>query len=78
MIENRMLVDSEWTYVEAPVREPEQEEYGYINIFNNIFVPDEEALDYAKEQEEQGDMEESEFIEWFYSGNWIRRNRGYA
>ena len=72
MIENRMLVDSEWTYVEPPMCEPEEKEPGYINLSDDTFVPDEDALEYAREHEAQEDMTDEEFTEWFYSGNWIR------
>ena len=72
MIENRMLVDSEWTYVEPPMCEPEEKELGYINFSDDTFVPDEDALEYAREHEAQEDMTDEEFTEWFYSGNWIR------
>ena len=72
MIENRMIVDSEWTYVEPPMCEPEEKEPGYINLSDDKFVPDEDALEYAREHEAQEDMTDEEFTEWFYSGNWIR------
>ena len=72
MIENRMLVDSEWTYVEPPMCEPEEKKPGYINLSDDTFVPDEDALEYAREHEAQEDMTDEEFTEWFYSGNWIR------
>ena len=72
MIENRMIVDSEWTYVEPPMCEPEEKEPGYINLSDDTFVPDEDALEYAREHEAQEDMTDEEFTEWFYSGNWIR------
>ena len=72
MIENRMIVDSEWTYVEPPMCEPEEKEPGYINFSDDTFVPDYDALEYAREHAEQEDMTDSEFVEWFYSGNWIR------
>ena len=72
MIENRMVVDSEWTYVEPPMCEQEEKEQGYINLSDDTFVPDEDALEYAREHEAQEDMTDEEFTEWFYSGNWIR------
>ena len=73
MIENRMLIDSEWRYIEPAIREEEPTEHGYINFTTNEFVNDEDALEYALEHADQEDMTDEEFVEWFYSGNWIRR-----
>lgn len=76
MIENRMVVDSEWTYmvpeeVKAKLSEPGYHEYG-----TNVFVPESEAYDFALERCLNGSEEDmKEFkemlVEWFYSGgNW--------
>ena len=72
MIENRMLIDSEWRFVEPVMVAREPIEAGYRNICTDEFVPEDEALDYALEHEEQEDMTDEEFVEWFYSGNWLR------
>lgn len=73
MIENRMVVDSEWRFLEYPTATVEQrEEAGYREMKTGEFVPADEALDYAREYEEQEDMPDDEFVEWFFSGNWIK------
>lgn len=76
MLENRTLIDSEWQYVEAVTVEPQKGEWGYLHIFTGEFVPDCEALDYAREREEQGSMTDGEFVEWFFSDNWIHCEKG--
>ena len=73
MIENRMVVDSEWRYIEPVMTEPEEIEHGYYNIGTGELVSDTYALEYAQEHEEQADMTDDEFVEWFFSGNWVRR-----
>ena len=72
MIENRMLIDSEWRFIEPVTVEREPKEAGYRNIGTDEFIPEDEALDYALEHEDQEDMADEEFVEWFYSGNWIK------
>lgn len=82
MIENRMIVDSEWTYmvteeVKAKLLEPGYHEYG-----TNVFVPESEAYDFALERCLNGSEEDmKEFkemlVEWFYSGgNWKKEIAG--
>lgn len=37
-------------------------------------VPEEEAFDYAKEHlDEMSEEEKADFVEWFFSGNWIKQ-----
>ena len=37
-------------------------------------VPEEEAFDYAKEHlDEMSEDEKADFVEWFFSGNWIKK-----
>ena len=75
-IENRMVVDSEWKYDEPVTIGPSHDEkYGYENITDYTFIPADDALDYAREHEEQENMTDKEFVDWFFSGNWIRRCR---
>ena len=46
---------------------------GYEEIGSGVFVPKEDALGYAIERIAQGTKEESqEFVDWFYSGDWIK------
>lgn len=48
---------------------------GYSEIGTNVFVSDGDAYEYAIERISQGTEEErKEFVEWFYSGNWIRED----
>ena len=68
-----MMIDSEWIYLEPVMVEPEPVEHGYSHIYTCEFVPEDEALDYALEHEQQEDMTDEEFVEWFFSGDWIRR-----
>lgn len=74
IVENRMVIDSEWQYVEPVTVEPEKPESGFKNVWTLEFVSADDALDYAREHEEQGDMTDEEFVEWFFSDNWIRRD----
>lgn len=74
------------------------EESGYQNCSRDLFVPDEDAYEYAlndvsKLHEtsdvssesfkeyldvvfEQYEGEKQAFVEWYYSGNWIRKEEG--
>lgn len=72
MIENRMAVDSEWDW-NAPVEVKEKlDDAGYKEIGTMLFVPEEDAYDYALERISQDEGLKQEFVEWFYSGNWIK------
>lgn len=75
MIENRMVVDSEWEFLEKTyVVLPEIEESKYVNISTGEEVLIEDALEYAREHEEQqADETDDEFVEWFFSGNWVKK-----
>ena len=80
MIENRMLVNSEWEELErnlVPISENYVEEKGYREIGTDEFVPDEVAYEYALSECLSGNEELHEefkamLIEWFFSGNWVR------
>ena len=45
---------------------------GYEEIGTGIFVPEEDAFEYALEQISLDEEEKQDFVEWFYSGNWIK------
>lgn len=45
---------------------------GYSEIGTGIFVPDKDAYDYAMERIPQDEDLKQEFVEWFYSGNWVK------
>lgn len=74
MLENRMVVD--WQWPDAPAEGKEKlNGAGYKEIGTEIFVPEEDAYDYALERISHGtDAEKREFVEWFYLGNWIRED----
>lgn len=71
-IENRMVVDSQWSW-NTPVEVREKlMAPGYREIGTSVFVPEEDAYDYALERISQDEDLKKEFVEWFYSGNWVR------
>lgn len=46
---------------------------GWESTDSDMFVADEDSYDYAIERITYGtDEEKQEFVEWFYSGNWIK------
>lgn len=63
---------------------PPEEEHGLViealrgpgreSTDSNIFVPEENAYSYALERISQDDELRQEFVEWFYSGNWIKED----
>ncbi len=75
-IENRMVVDSEWRFLEKPPVEEVLKEKGYHEMGTHVFVPEEDAFDYALDrclngtEEEQKEFKEM-LVDWFYSGNWV-------
>lgn len=80
MIENRMVVDSQWVHMESNKTEEVGKvlsEKGYHEMGTNVFVPEDEAYQYALERCLNGtEKEQKEFkemlVEWFYSGNWVK------
>ncbi len=70
-IENRMVVDSEWSWNEPPEAQEKLNRAGYKEIGTGIFVPEEDVFDYTLERISQDEGEREEFVEWFYS-NWIK------
>ena len=50
-----------------------EEKSGYEEIGTGNFVPEENAFEYALERVSLDEEEKKEFLEWFYSGNFIRR-----
>lgn len=77
-VENRMVVDSEWTWKEQTVEKVISDK-GYHEMGTNVFVPEEEAFEYAFDrcmngsEEEQKEFKEM-LVEWFYSGNWTKED----
>ena len=79
-IENSMVVDDHWNEIEYGVRrgacpDPEPEgagDGGWIEMGTGLFIPQEDAFDYAVEKLLCATEEEKrEFVEFFYSGNYI-------
>ena len=83
-VENRMVVGWQWPEEPEEVKE-KWNDSGWRHIVTGVFVPDEDAFDYAMEHCIKGDVPEircftwePEFkemvVEWFYSGNWIKED----
>lgn len=75
MLENRMVVDSEWFLLEkgsSQLAEVKLNGSGYEEIGTGIFVSEEDAYQYALERIEQSEELKKELVEWFYSGSWVR------
>lgn len=51
---------------------------GYEEIGTGIFVPEEDAYEYAMERISSDEDLQKEFkemfVEWFYSGNWVKED----
>lgn len=71
MIENRMVVNSQWPETSPEIKE-KLNSVGYKEMGTEIFVPEEDAYDYALERISQDEDLKQEFVEWFYSGNWVK------
>lgn len=77
-IENRMVVDSEWTFTTTPEIRKKLSERGYHEYMTGTFVPESEAYEYALEQCLHGTEEivndfRNMLVEWFYSGGAWRK-----
>lgn len=84
-IENRMVIDSEWEWNRLEEAEEKLNGSGYKEIGTDLFVPEEDAFNYALEQCLEivpggicGFSWKQEFkemlVEWFYSRNWVFEN----
>lgn len=76
-IENRMVVDSEWQGIEASVIEESHQKpsvAGWLEIGTGIFIPKELEYEHAVERISLDEDLKREFVEWFYSGNWIKED----
>lgn len=72
-IENRMVVDSQWEFLEREKIENILAEKGYHNYKTNEFVADDEAYEYVLDQCLNGsETDQKEFremlVEWYFSG----------
>lgn len=71
-VENRMVNEAVWRE-EPPVQIAEKlNGNGRREIGTGIFVPEEDAYSYALERISQDEELKREFVEWFYSGNWVK------
>ena len=49
--------------------------YMGLNANSGINVSGDEAFEYAKEHlDEMSDEDKSDFVEWFFSGDWLLKN----
>lgn len=72
-IENRIVNNYVWENLEKNTQE-KLIRPGYEEIGTGIFVSEEDAYDYAMERISQDEDLKQEFVEWFYSGNWIKED----
>lgn len=83
MVENRMVVNCEWTETPQEVKE-KLNGPGWRQIGTDVFVPEEDAFEYAIERcttipfavvgiEWTQEFREM-LVEWFYSENWIKED----
>lgn len=74
-VENPMVVDSLWdvAFADAPCREKLRGP-GYEDMETGTFVPEADAYKYAMEMISVDEDLKREFVEWFYSGNWIKED----
>lgn len=77
-VENKMVIDAFWRWNEPEDVKEKLKSSGYKEIGTGIFVPEEDAYDYAMERISQDEDLQKEFkemvVEWFYSGNWIKED----
>lgn len=78
-LENRMVMDSQWQHFgRVPDGTEEIREKlrgaGYLNPDSGVFIPEEDAYAYALENISLDEDLKEEFIEWFYSENWIKED----
>ena len=74
-IENKMVLNHLWESLEKSVPDEITEKpngAGYEEIGTGIFVPEEDAYEYALERISQDEELKQELVEWFYSGNWVK------
>lgn len=83
-IENPMVLDFLWKWNEPEETEEKRNGPGYTQMGTGIFVPEEDAFNYAIEHcvlipftvigiEWTQEFKEM-LVEWFYSGNWVKED----
>ncbi len=73
-IENPAVVDSLWKDREGYQDKAIEEKLngpGWEDMDTGVFIPAEDGYKYALERISQDEDLKREFVEWFYSGNWI-------
>lgn len=74
-VENPMVVDSLWDGASTDAQcEEKLKGPGYEEMETGTFVPKADAYKYAMERISQDEDLQKEFIEWFYSGNWVEED----
>lgn len=74
-VENPMVTDWWWRNLKPPLEVEEKlNGTGYEEIGTGIFVPEEDAYQYALERISQDEELKQEFVDWFYSGNWVKED----
>lgn len=78
-IENKTVDDSQWAWQEQKPVEEVLKETGYHEMGTNLFVPEDEAYEYALDRCLNGSEEDQKefktmLVEWFYSGNWKKED----
>lgn len=79
MVDNILVNNAYWADVEKREESVEKvlSQKGYHELGTNVFVPEEDAYEYALDrcmngtEEEQKEFKEM-LVEWFYSGNWVK------
>lgn len=73
-IENRMVVNFLWSNLEKEYEVKEElNGPGYEEIGTGIFIAEEDVYQYALKRLSQDEGLKQEFVEWFYSGNWVKK-----
>ena len=78
-VDNILVNNAYWADMEKPNASVEKvlSQKGYHELGTNVFVPEEDAYEYALDrcmngtEEEQKEFKEM-LVEWFYSGNWVK------
>lgn len=73
-IENKMVVDQAWDSEKRHEVEEKLNGPGRLEMGTGVFVPEEDAYEYALERISLDEELKQESVEWFYSGNWIEED----
>lgn len=75
MIENRMVIDSEWE-INKSLNEIKEKLMGpgYRESATGVFVPEEDAYDFAIQAIYQNEDLKKELVYWFYFNDWVKED----